>query len=156
MLHSSRLVRCWLALVLVIAAALANWFSPVRPAQADSAVGKGDALRPVVLTTGFGRVTFRDCNGVCRVKDVDPASAGAVQSWQDFVLTRKGLRTTFTNSSGKTTSFMSKTAVVCLRFTAAEAAAVGGANRLRVAYFDKRIKDCNRSGCVTGRWYVLR
>ena len=101
------------------------------------------------VSTANGSVTFNTCKGTCGARAVNPAAIGPVRSWQTFKLTNKGIQTAFAGQSGKPDSYVGRPATVCFRYTAEEAAAAGGASRLRVAYWEPALPD-------GGRWYVLR
>ena len=101
------------------------------------------------VSMSHGSVTFNTCKGTCAAQSVDPAKAGPVRDWQKFTLTGKGIQTTFADQAGRPQSYVGRPATVCFKYTAEEAAAAGGASRLRVAYWDTALPD-------GGRWYVLR
>lgn len=142
-------------------------------ALASSASAIGDGLHPVKLAVANGRVTFDTCRGTCSAADIDPASAGPVRPWQmrgpainatmlTFNLTGKGMRTALTDGKGNAQTYTGLPCTICFSFTSAEAAAAGGQDRLRVAYWASDLNNCDDDWAFTctkvvkGNWHVLK
>jgi hypothetical protein len=141
-------------------------------ALASSASGAGDGLHPVKLTVANGRVTFDTCKGTCSATDIAPASVGPVRPWQTkgppinmnmltFTLTGKGIQTSLVDSQGSVQSYTGLPCIICFAYASAEAAAAGGKEKLRVAYWASNLDNCDDDWAfectkkVKGNWHVL-
>lgn len=114
--------------------------------------GADNGADPVVVNTSYGRVTFDYCPNICGANSIDPSLIGPVRSWQNLILTSKGIQTSFTDGNGNPANYSGPPYQVCIAFSADEAAAAGGRNHLKVANWAPKVKDASGT---KGRWYVL-